>query len=72
MYFNTPALVAQSDAVLNGDQEVAGSIPGGSANNLWNRLIMKYFLVILSLPLIQERQFLTSEYAQILVNHLKE
>ena len=57
------ALVAQSDACLTGDQEVAGSIPTWSGNIPSWRLIMKYFLVstvILSLPLIQEGQLSVS------------
>ena len=36
-------MVAQSDARLTGDQEVAGSIAGSDNILLW-RLIMKYFL----------------------------
>ena len=42
------------DARLAGDQEVAGLIPAGSATFFHGHLIIKYFLVILSLPLIQE------------------
>ena len=36
--------VAQLDAGLTGDQEVAGSIPAKVGNILSWRLIMKYFL----------------------------
>ena len=41
---NLPASVAQLDARLNGDQEVAGSIPATSAAFFRGDLIMKYFL----------------------------
>ena len=43
-----------------GDQEVAGSTPTEVGNILTWRLIMKYFLRILSLPLIQEGQLSVS------------
>ena len=39
-----PASVAQLDARLTGDQEVAGSTPAGSATFFRGDLIMKYFL----------------------------
>ena len=39
-----PALVAQFDARLTGDQEVEGSIPAGLATLFHGDLIMKYFL----------------------------
>ena len=39
-----PALVAQLDAHLTGDQEVAGSTPARSATFFRGDLIMKYFL----------------------------
>ena len=39
-----PALVAQLDARLTGDQEVAGSTPTRSATFFRGDLIMKYFL----------------------------
>ena len=42
--FWVKASVAQLDARLNGDQEVAGSIPAEVGNILSWRLIMKYFL----------------------------
>ena len=45
---------------LTGDQEVIGWIPTGSSNILLWRLIMKYFLVILPLPLIQVGQLSVS------------
>ena len=38
-----PALVAQLDACLTGDQEVAGSTPAGLATFFLGDLIMKYF-----------------------------
>ena len=43
-----PVSVAQLDVSPTGDQEVAGSTTARCVE------IMKYFLVILSLPLIQE------------------
>ena len=48
--------MGELDGRPSGDQEVVGLIPAGSGNNLSWRLIMKYFLVIFSLPLIQEGQ----------------
>ena len=36
--------MAKSDAHLTGNQEVVGSIPDGSGNICFWRLIMKYFL----------------------------
>ena len=42
--FTLPASVAQLDARLTGDQEVAGSTPAEVGNILSWRLIMKYFL----------------------------
>ena len=51
---------AQFDVHQAGDQEVVGSIPSRSCNILSWRLIMKYFLVILFLTLIQEEQLLVS------------
>ena len=47
--------MAQLDACRTENQEVAGLTPALS----W-RLIMKYFLVILSLPLMQEGQLSVS------------
>ena len=55
-----PATMAQSDACQTGGQEVENSIPAGSDNILSWILIMKYFLFIHSLPLIQERQLSVS------------
>ena len=55
-----PASVAQLDVCLTGDQEVVRETPARSGNILLWRLIMKYFLVILSLLLIQEGQLLVS------------
>ena len=39
-----PALVPQLDTRPTGDQEVAGSTPGGSATFLRGDLVTKYFL----------------------------
>ena len=57
-----------------GDQEVAGSTPAKVSNILSWRLIMKYFLVFLSLPLIQEGQLSVSgeRMGTILVNSLED
>ena len=57
-----------------GDQEVAGSTPAEVGNILLWRLIMKYFTVIFSLPLIQEGQLSVSgeRMCTILVNHLED
>ena len=52
--------MAQLDARLTGDQEVTGLIPAWSGNIISWQLIRKYFLVILSLPLILEGQLLVS------------
>ena len=56
-----------------GDQEVAGSTPAKVGNILSWRLIMKY-IVILSLPLIQEGQLSVSgeRMCTILVNGLED
>ena len=61
-----PASVAQLDAPLTGDQEVAGSTPAEVGNILSRRLIMKY--------LIQEGQLSVSgeRMCTILVNHLED
>ena len=70
-----PASVAQSDAFLTGNQEVAGSIPTGSGNILSWRLIMKYILRSIS-PFRWFKkgscQFLVNECAQILINRLAD
>ena len=57
-----------------GDQEVAGSTPAEVGNILSWRLIMKYFLVIFFLPLIQEGQLSVSgeRMCTILVNRLED
>ena len=56
-----PALVAQFDARLTGDQEIVGSTPAGTATFFSGDLIMKYFsTIILSLMLIQEGQLSVS------------
>ena len=47
-----PALVAQLDARLTGDQEAVGLTPAELATFFCGDKIMKYFLVIFSLPLI--------------------
>ena len=57
---NMPASVTQLDARLTGDQEVVGSTFAISSTLFFLRLIMKYFLVILSLPLIQGGQLSVS------------
>ena len=44
IHMKTPASVAQLDARLTGDQEVAGSIPSGSVTFFLGDLIMKYYL----------------------------
>ena len=69
-----PASVAQLDACPTEDQEVVGSTPAEVGNILSWRLIMKYFLVILSLRLIQEGQLSVSgeRMCTILVNRLKD
>ena len=57
------ALMAQLDAALIGDQEVAGWIPAGLACNIlsWRFIVHKIFsTLILSLPLIQEGQLSVS------------
>ena len=54
------ASMTQSDVHSTADQEVSGLIPIGSGNILSWRLIMKSFLVILSLLLIQEGQLSVS------------
>ena len=56
--------MVQLDAPPTGDQEVAGSTPAG-----WQHSFMEidheiYSAVILSLPLIQEGQFLAKECTQ--------
>ena len=62
------------DACPTGDQEVAGLTSAEVCNILLQRLIMKYFLVILSLPLIQEGQLSISgkRMCTTLVNRLED
>ena len=69
-----PTSVAQLDACPTGDQEVEGSTPTGLATFFCGDLIMKYFPVILSLPLIQEVQLSVSgeRMFTILVNRLED
>ena len=57
-----------------GDQEVADSTPAEVGNILSWRLIMKCFLVIFSIPLIQEGQLSVSgeRMCTILVNRLED
>ena len=59
---------------LTEDQEVAGSTPAEVGNSLLLRLIMKFSMVILSLPLIQEGQLSVSgeRMCTILVNGLED
>ena len=56
------------------DQEVVGLTPAGSAAFFHGDLIKKYFLFILSLPLIQEGQlsFSGKRMYTILVTHLED
>ena len=67
-------LSAQLDARPAGDQEVAGSTPAGWATFFRGDLVMKYFLVILSLLLIQEGQLSVSgkRICTLLVNRLED
>ena len=66
------ASLSGSDACPTGDQEVAGSIPAGSATFFCGALIMKYFLR--SLPLIHEGQLSVSgeRMCTLLVNRLED
>ena len=62
-----PASMAQLDAQLTGDQEVAGSTPIGSATFFRRDLIMKYFLQSFSPFCCCKKgnyQFLAKECAQ--------
>ena len=70
-----PASGAQLDARPTGDQEVAGSTPRRVGNILSWRFDHEVFsTVILSLPLIQERQLSVSgeRMSTILVNRSKD
>ena len=58
-----PASVAHLDARPTGDQEVAGSTPTGNILS-WRFDHEIFSTIILSLPLIQEGQFLAKECAQ--------
>ena len=77
MYLNAvrmPASVAQLDARLTDDQEVAGSTPGWSAT-LFVEIDHEIFsMVILSIRLIQEGQLSVSGERMwtILVNRLED
>ena len=64
--------MAQLDAHLTGDQKVAGSTPAGSAAFFRDHEI--FSTVILSLPLIQERQLSVSgeRMCTVLVNRLED
>ena len=66
-----PALVAQLDACLTGDQEVAGLTPRQVGNILSWRFVHIFSMVILSLLLIEEGQLSVSggRMYTILVNH---
>ena len=69
------ATVAQLNARLTGDQEVAGSTPTEVSNILSWRFDFEIFsTVILSLPLIQEGQLSVSgeRLCIILVNRLED
>ena len=67
--------MAQSNARLTGDQEVAGSIHTGPGNILSWKVIMKYFLRTFS-PFRWFKkgifQFLAIDSAQVLVNRLDD
>ena len=52
--------MAQLDARLTGNQEVAGSTPAGSANSIVEIDHKIFSTVILSLPLMQEGQLSVS------------
>ena len=69
-----PASVAQLDARLTGDQEIAGSTPPGLQHSFVEIAHEIFSTVILSLPLIQERQFSASDkrICTILINHLED
>ena len=58
----------------NGDQEVAGLTPAEVGNILSWRLIMKYFLQLFSLALIQDEQLSVSgeRMCTLLVNRLED
>ena len=66
--------VAQLDACLTGDQEVAGSTLLGLQHSFVEIDHEIFSTVILSLPLIQERQLSVSgkRMYTILVNHLED
>ena len=69
----SPAWVAQLDACLTGDQEVAGFTPAGSATFFPGDLIMKYLLWSFS-PSIDSKRVVKSfsgkSMCTILVNSL--
>ena len=72
---NMPTSVGQTAPRLTCDQVVAGLIPARSVNILLLRLIMKYFLQAFSPFHLFKRdscQFLTKEYAQVLVNCIED
>ena len=73
IFYRISASVTKLDASPTGDQEIAGSTPVAS-NILWWRLIMKYFVVILSPPLIQEGQLSVSgeKMCTILFNRVED
>ena len=66
--------MTQLHARPTGDQEVAGSTPAGLATFFCGDLIMNFFTVIPSLPLIQEGQLPISgkRMCTILVNRLED
>ena len=66
--------MVQLDACPTGDQEDLGSTPARLATLFCGDLIMKYFMVILSLPPIQEGRlsFSGRRLCTILVNHLED
>ena len=72
-FFLERASVAQLDARPTGDQEVAGSIPAGSATFFMEIDNERFSTTIFSLPLIQIGQLSVSgeRMCTILVNHLE-
>ena len=67
-------VVAQLDACPTGDQKIAGSTPTGSAAIFREDRSGNIFMVILSLPLIQNGQMSVpgERMCTIQVNHLED
>ena len=69
LFINKPASMAQLDACPTGDQKAAGLTPAGSATFFCGDFDHEIVsTVILSLPLIQERQLSGERRCIILVN----